>query len=55
MEQKKRVLWIDFTKVIVMLLVIIGHSNIPGVVRGAIFSLSYAFVLPFERIPNKMF
>ncbi len=38
MEQKKRILWIDFTKAVVMLLVIVGHSSIPAIFRGAIFS-----------------
>lgn len=38
MEQKNRILWIDFTKAVVMLLVIVGHSSIPAIFRGAIFS-----------------
>lgn len=38
MEQKNRILWIDCVKGIVMLLVIVGHSNIPAILRGAIFS-----------------
>lgn len=38
MEQKNRILWVDFSKGIVMLLVIVGHSSIPTILRGAIYS-----------------
>lgn len=37
-EMKNRILWIDDIKGIVMLLVIVGHSSIPGILRGAIYS-----------------
>ena len=38
MEQKNRILWVDFSKGVVMLLVIVGHSSIPTIIRGAIYS-----------------
>ena len=38
MEQENRILWIDCAKGMVMLLVIVGHSNIPSILRGAIYS-----------------
>ncbi len=38
MEPKNRILWIDFTKAVVMLLVIIGHSSLPNFLRGALYS-----------------
>ena len=36
--EKTRILWIDFTKAIVMVLVIIGHSGVPSILYGAINS-----------------